>query len=399
MQRLPDALASALGRVVADVQRQARKDYELIVAECRGIIANLRLDIATAKEEGHRLRAEDRQRIDVALAALKDGPPGPRGEPGERGEPGAPGERGERGVQGLGIKGDPGERGSPGEPGRDVDPELVRGVLATIQSAQSKLKALPLLPGSFLVDEAGMLQAIYPDGSTKAIGKVRGEDGERGASVMDGSVNDEGVLVLRMSDGRIIPSGQVRGAPGQPGKEGGPGAPGRDAIELRILPGIDGSKSYGEGVCARHRGGVIRAERQTDPADGGDILKAGWAVVLEGVAEESERVLDDGRVLERTTIYTSGKSFTRRIETAVAIYRGVWKEGTFKRGDMVTREGSTWHCEKETTATPGVSPDWKLCAKRGRDGKEGKAGTPGARGPDGRPGRDLTQLGFDGGKH
>jgi hypothetical protein len=424
---LPDALANALGRVVADVQRQARKDIELIAAECRVMVANLKLDIAAFKEETHRQHAEEKTRLDEVLAKVKDGTPGQDGRngidgkdgapgrdgvdgaPGKDGAPGLAGQDGRDGIDGKdgapgrdGVDGVPGRDGAPGKDGCDgvdADPELVETLAAGVKRIDAALKRQPPIASSFLIDEAGVLQAIYPDGATKAIGRVRGEDGERGASLMDGSINAEGQLVLRMSDGRVIPAGIVRGAPGRDGKDGERGPAGRDAIEVRILSGIDESKSYPEGSCARHRGGVVRAERQTDPVTDGDLLRAGWAVVLDGIAEESERVLDDGRMLERTTVYTSGRSFTRRIETAVAIYRGVWKEGSYRRGDLVTRDGSQWHCEKDTAATPGLSPDWRLCVKRGRDGKDGKPGTAGERGPPGTAGRDLTQLGFDGGKH
>lgn len=51
------------------------------------------------------------------------------------------------------------------------------------------------------------------------------------------------------------------------------------------------------------------------------------------------------------------------------IYRGVWREGQFQRGDMVTWGGSLWHCDKETGEKPG-SGDWTLAVKKGRDGKD-----------------------------
>jgi hypothetical protein len=128
------------------------------------------------------------------------------------------------------------------------------------------------LPTSFLVNEAGVLVAVYANSEPKSVGKVRGDDGARGASVMDGAVDDKGTLVLRMSDGRIIQTGAVRGNDGEDGKDGQKGERGRDAHEIQILPGVDESKSYVEGVVACWRGGVIRSERQTDPIIDGDIV-------------------------------------------------------------------------------------------------------------------------------
>lgn len=345
-------------------------------------------------------------------------PAGKDGAPGEPGKDGADGRDGRDGIDGK--DGAAGEKGGPGEPGiagkdgaagrdgKDADPALVaelvqslagvRSQMAELGAAVVALKAQPIAPASFMVNETGALVAVYPDGETKSVGQVRGADGIRGASIMDGSVDAAGQLVLRISDGRIVNAGFVRGEPGKAGEPGAKGSNGRDAMELLILPGIDEAKSYAEGVCARYRGGVIRAERQTDPLEG-DLLKAGWGVILEGVAEESERAINDGRAIERTTIYTSGKAFTRMVETAAMLYRGTWKEGEYSRGDTVTRDGSTWHCERKTTAMPGNSDEWKLCVKRGNNGRDGKDGARGQTGADGRSGRDLTQMGFDGGKH
>lgn len=347
MRALPEALEDALGRVVAGLQAQWAKDLECVKAEARALNAELR-------NQNYELQAQliatyDRAcaRIDEVVATIKDGEPGPVGLTGPPGLSGEPGPQGEIGPEG--------KAGKPGD------------------------------TPSLLINEAGELVSVLSDGSTAIVGHVRGDDGKDGASVMDGAVDSNGQLVLRMSDGRIINAGAVRGDPGKPGKDGEIGRPGRDAMEIQIIQGIDESKSYAEGVCARYRGGVVRADRQTDPIENGDIAKAGWGVVMEGIAEQQERMTDEGRMIERTTVYTSGKTVTARMQTAIPIQRGLWKEGTYQRGDMVTRDGSIWHCERQTNETPGTSHDWKLCVKRGRDGKDGATG---ARGPEGKPGRN-----------
>jgi hypothetical protein len=372
-----------------------------------------------------------------AIPSGKDGAPGPRGEKGEpgdsitgpagpageKGEPGEsiagpagekgqpgesivgpPGPAGEKGEAGESIVGPRGEKGEAGQPGKDVDPAVLLALREEVAAFKSvaeqatlalleiaELKAAPKSPTSFLLDEAGELVAVYPDGETKAIGMVRGKNGARGASVMDGSVDDDGNLILRISDGRIINAGNVRGKNGRDG-DSAPGVPGRDAIEIKVLPGIDESKSYPEGTCALYRGGTIRAERQTDPLADSDLIKAGWRVALEGIAEETEQSLDDGRVIERTTIYTSGKSFTRTLQTSQMLYQGVFKDGAgYHRGDAVTWDGSVWIAQKATSNAPGRdSSDWRLAVKRGVNGKDGKS----IKGDAGRPGRDLTPMGF-----
>jgi collagen type III alpha len=326
---LPDALADALGRVVADVQRQARKDIELIAAECRVMVANLKLEIAAFKEEVHRLHAEDRQRLGVALAAVKDGEPGAPGKDGRDGidgKDGAPGQAGRDGIDG--------KDGAPGQAGRDG---------------------------------------------------IDGKDGAPGRDGVDGISGRDGTPGLAGTDGRDGIDGKdgapglpgERGLPGQDGLEGKPGRDGRDG-----LPGLNGK----DGEPGR---AGLDGKDGRDGIDGRDGL---------GFEHLEERIEDGGRILIRT--YRRGDEVKEfRHVTAMPVYRGVWKEGEYQRGDTVTRDGSQWHCETETTATPGLSPDWRLCVKHGRAGKDGKNGERGAPGPKGESGRDLTQLGFDGGKH
>lgn len=270
--------------------------------------------------------------------------------------------------------------------GSDTDPEVVKALVAEAVSA-AVLKATDMLPTSFMVNEAGLLVATYPAGGIKEIGRVRGGDG---ASVMDGFVDEDEQLVLRMSDGRKVPAGIWKGEDGKDAKPGEPGPRGRDSIEIRIQPGIDETRTYPEGTCVAFRGGVIRAERNSDPIVDGDIAKAGWRVIMEGIAEESERTVDDGRTLERVTTYTSGKSFTRQIVLRTVIDRGVWKEGPFQRDDGVTWGGSFFIAQRDTTTKPETpNCDWRLAVKRGQNGKDGKAGergTPGQKGDRGERG-------------
>jgi hypothetical protein len=54
-------------------------------------------------------------------------------------------------------------------------------------------------------------------------------------------------------------------------------------------------------------------------------------------------------------------------------YAGVHESGKqYLRGELVTYDGSLWHAQKQTTATPGSGADWRLCVKRGRDGKDAR---------------------------
>jgi hypothetical protein len=54
-------------------------------------------------------------------------------------------------------------------------------------------------------------------------------------------------------------------------------------------------------------------------------------------------------------------------------YRGVWRaEAVYRKGEWVTRDGSMWHAQQDTTPgdRPGDTPSWQLVVKRGRDGRD-----------------------------
>ena len=105
-----DALAEALGRVVAQVRNEFEQFVALRSAELQ--LAELRLE--------NKLDASIKvlsKTIEDRLAAVRDGSPGPAGEPGP---PGPPGPQGQMGANGL--DGEKGERGAPGEPGEPGEP-------------------------------------------------------------------------------------------------------------------------------------------------------------------------------------------------------------------------------------------------------------------------------------
>lgn len=203
-----------------------------------------------------------------------------------------------------------------------------------------------------------------------------GPQGERGADGAQGVAGEPGVPGERGEKGERGEPGPAGrdGKDGRDGRDGTDGAPGRDALELDILPGIDEAKSYPRGTFAQHRGGVIRAVRNTDPVLEHDLARAGWTVIMNGVGEESEESLDEGRTIIRRTRYTDGRVLERGIRTNLMIYRGVWREGRHECGDVVTWAGSAWHCQEATADKPGTSAAWKLMVKSGRDGRD--AGSP-----------------------
>ncbi len=151
------------------------------------------------------------------------------------------------------------------------------------------------------------------------------------------------------------------------------GAPGRDALQIDILPAIDLSKSYPRGIFARHSGGIVRSFRDTSPIPEGELIVAhGWEPVVDGLflvkVEQSENL----RSFDVLTMLTNGSFSKNTFTLPVQINRGVYVSGNeYERGDVVTLDGSQWHCEAERTKErPSASKDWLLVVKHGRNGKD-----------------------------
>jgi integrin beta 3 len=202
---------------------------------------------------------------------------------------------------------------------------------------------------------------------------VKGEKGEPGIDGKDGTAG-------------------VPGDSGPPGERGADGAPGRDGVDGKDgaagTPGPPGDKGL-DGVNGKDgRDGVpgrdglpgVQGEKGLDGKHGRDGTD-GLGIDNLDVSYDDERTFTfkwsaGERVIE--------KSFV----VPMTIYRGVWKEQTYQRGDEVTWGGSQFIARCETVTKP-ESDDWQLACKRGRDGRDGKPGEkglPGAKGERGEPG-------------
>jgi len=226
-------------------------------------------------------------------------------------------------------------------------------------------------------------------GPTGATGE-RGDKGDIGLTGAQGLIGAPGSAGERGTDGRD----------GRDGKDGRNGSDGRDALAIDIVDSIDLMRSYPRGTFARYANGILRARRDTQPVTEQGLIAAGWDVIVAGVASIHVRQLDDLRSFCIETMMTGGDVQRQQFTLPVMLYRETYQpKKEYGRGDVVTSDGSAWHCEVDRTMMhPGTSPDWKLIVKRGRNGADGKDGATGERGPEGARGRDLTQLHFNGHK-
>lgn len=320
---------------------------------------------------------------------------GERGDPGPRGEKGEPGERGEPGL--VGLRGEPGERGPQGErgeagpAGRDADPEMVRafvteqlpGILDDVQVvlAQRVEAAIASIPRP----KDGKDGAAGRDGVDGRDG-APGKDGRDGVDGQDGKDADPELMraaIVHEVQQRLAaalteipkPENGRDGRDGRDGKDGKDGMPGRDALALSILPGIDEARSYPRGTWAKHAGGLICAERDTEAIKEGDMAAAGWSVAVDGVAAVVVTQGEDLRTITISSMLTSGLRAETSFQVPVVLERGVYKDDVeYAQGDGVTWDGSFWIAQRRTKAKPGTCADWRLAVKRGRDGKD--AGAP-----------------------
>lgn len=211
------------------------------------------------------------------------------------------------------------------------------------------------------IDDLAKQIAAIPSGKD-------GVDGAIGPQGQAGPKGDAGIRGEKGLDGRDGRDGKD----GREGTDGIDGAAGRDAAHIEYLDGIDESKQYPRGTYALYRGGVIVALRSTLPVNG-DLAAAGWGVAMNGVAEESEENLDDGRLIKRRTIYTNGREFVREIRLQRMRDRGGYRDGEkYGAGDGVTYGGSFWIAQQDA---PEGRPDagsghWRIAVKKGRDGKD-----------------------------
>jgi integrin beta 3 len=164
-----------------------------------------------------------------------------------------------------------------------------------------------------------------------------------------------------------------RGDKGDPGERGEKGDPGIDGIHGR--DGIDG-KDGSDGV------GIVSA-LQND---------AGELVLKFSDGDEQNLGVVRGEIGEKGETGEKGEKGEAGIISAEALadaYKGIWTEGEYQRGQLVTWGGSTWLAKETNAEKPGDNnSSWQLIVKRGRDGKSGERGEKGEKGETGKPGKD-----------
>lgn len=193
--------------------------------------------------------------------------------------------------------------------GADADPEMVKAEVAKAVAALPPAEKGE--PGkSVTLDD---VQPNIEEAVRKEIAKLPAA--KDGVGLAGALIDQDGHLVVTLTDGTVCKLGRV---------DGEPGAPGADGVGF---DDIDVAHDGGRGFTVR----FVRGDRT--------------------------------------------KEFT--FVLPVVLDRGVFKDGTaYAAGDGVTFGGSFWIAQRETSAKPGTDDSWRLSVKKGRDGKDGEAPKP-----------------------
>jgi|SRR5579862_649681 len=199
--------------------------------------------------------------------------------------------------------------------------------------------------------ERGIQGEIGPQGPAGE----KGEQGERGSQ---GEVGDRGE---RGEPGAAGAQGE-KGETGAAGERGPAGEQGPQGKSLTI----DDVRDFLDAAQVRWQ---MDAERMfykrveefiaalPRPKDGVDGLPIDLVEFNSG--SRSLEFIQEGKIVRSVPIYTPR-------------YEGVWHEGSYEKGLMVTFGGNLWSAIKATEAKPGTNGDWILCVKKGRDGRDTK---------------------------
>jgi hypothetical protein len=268
----------------------------------------------------------------------------------ERGEKGEKGDPGERGIPGESVKGDPGKDGNS-VTADDVLPEL----RAELQKA---FEALPVpKDGTDGRNAFEVAVSLGYEGTVHEwLSSLQGRAG------LDGkSVTPDEILPTLKQWFEALPK------PAN-GKDGKDGTDGKSVTVSDISEFMEASIAKWALEFERRASDLIQRciDRIEKPKDG-----------INGKDGRDAFDLQDVNLSLSADERTLVMAFVRgdvRVERSVVlthpIYRGVWRDGQFSKGDSVTFGGSTWIATRETSSKPELDDSWRLAVKRGRDGKD-----------------------------
>lgn len=180
---------------------------------------------------------------------------------------------------------------------------------------------------------------------------------------------------------KSIPSGKdgINGADGKDGRDGTNGLDGKDGVDGRSVTIEECEAVFRKFYESSQAQWALDFERRAqslfqkaiesmpkpiDGKDGRDALSI----------DSFDLSLEDGGRALRVKLQAGETVIEKRITTEFPVYRGLWREGSYRKGDEVVLGGSSWIALSDTDGKPEQSKDWGLRTKRGRDGRDGRNG-------------------------
>lgn len=240
---------------------------------------------------------------------------------------------------------------------------------AALRAENASLKAA--MPEPVDIDQLARAAAeLIPEPTSGKDGKdgESGPAGKDGLDGKDGKDGKDGVDGKDGKDGERGPAGKD-GLDGKDGKDGKDGADGKDGKDGKDADPVS-EKAIADAVAAqferRFADLTLSWERQARDAiskalDKMPTPKDG----VDGLPADAIEITQSGRDV---TITVGEKSHTIRLDTVID--QGVWKEGSYQKGDGVSFGGSFWIAQEDTADAPSASKAWRLAVKKGRDGRD-----------------------------
>ena len=171
---------------------------------------------------------------------------------------------------------------------------------------------------------------------------------------------------------------------GEEGPQGAQGNDGEDGLDRPILEPVElvAQKDYPKSTVGTFEGGLWIATKETvgSPADDPQA----WHCMLDAMTTMSIDLLEDRR-FKLSVRMSSGQQLEDTFDIPYPEHKGIWEEGDYKKGDIVTKGSSMWLAQEDTSGQPPGN-GWQqiLTAPRGKQGPAGKSIV----GPQGKPGRN-----------
>ena len=171
---------------------------------------------------------------------------------------------------------------------------------------------------------------------------------------------------------------------GEQGEQGEKGEAGTDGLDRPVLEPVHlkADKDYPKNTLGLYKGGLWISTKdalgypQDDPHS--------WHCILDAMNTLSVDLQEDRNY--KLSIETSaGNVIENNFHIPYPEHKGIWEEGEYAKGDIVTKGHSMFHAIENTSGQPPGN-GWQqiLTAQRGRDGKSiiGPQGVPGRNGLD-----------------